>query len=167
MCIRKLMIHIFEFRKILVLRTHPEEQHDVKSAANTEISTICPQWNQQMLTKCYLKWQWCSCDFQRIKVWPFGVPKPCRISSYDALSLLIKSTCCVKKPGWYIGILHDNAFWAPSSLRCSPARSEKRSLLAFLIVNSLIFGEIWYLFILFQKLGRLLSHRTNGDFMGF
>ena len=61
----------------------------------------------------------------------------------------------------------EHAFWAPSSLRCSPARSEKRSLLAFLIVNSLIFGEIWYLFILFQKLGRLLSHRTNGDFMGF
>ena len=44
-----------------------------------------------MLTKCYPTSQGCSCDFQRLKVGPFGIPKPFRRFSKDASSLLIKS----------------------------------------------------------------------------
>ena len=68
--------------KILVIRTHPQELHVVKCSPNTQILThFGPQWGQQMLTKCYLNWKGCSSDFQRLKVWPLGVPKPCWTSS--------------------------------------------------------------------------------------
>ena len=65
--------------KILAIRTHPQELHVVKCAPNTHISThFSPHWGQQMLTICYLNWKRSSCYFQTLKVWPFGVPKPCR-----------------------------------------------------------------------------------------
>ena len=83
-------------KKIFVIRTHPEELHVLKCITSTHISTnFSQQWGQQMLTKCYPTSQGCSCDFQRLKVWPLGVPKPYRTSSYDVPSLLTKSTICV------------------------------------------------------------------------
>ena len=82
--------------KILVIRTHPQELHVVKSAPNAHISThFGAQWGQQKLTKCYLKWQGCSFGSRGLKVWPLGVPKPYRASWYHGLSLLTKSTYCV------------------------------------------------------------------------
>ena len=83
-------------KKILIVRTHPEELRVIKCISSTHISTnFSQQWGQQMLTKCYPTSQGCSCDFQRLKVWPLGVPKPYRTSSYDVPSLLKRSTVCV------------------------------------------------------------------------
>ena len=75
--------------KIFVIRTHPEELHVLKYISSLHICTdFSQQWGQQMLAKCYPTSQGCSYDFQRLKVWPLGVPKPYRTSSYDALSPL-------------------------------------------------------------------------------
>ena len=82
--------------KIFVIRTHPEELHVLKYISSLHICTdFSQQWGQQMLTKCYPTSQGCSYDFQRLKVWPLGVPKPYRTSSYDALSPLSRSTLFV------------------------------------------------------------------------
>ena len=83
-------------KKIFVIRTHPEELHVLKCVSNTHISTnFSHQWGQQMMTKCYPTSKGCSCDFQRLKLWPLGVPIPYRTSSYDATSLLKRSTLFV------------------------------------------------------------------------
>ena len=83
-------------KKILIVRTHPEELRVIKCISSTHISTnFSQQWGQRMLTKCYPTSQGCSYDFQRLKVWPLGVPKPYRTSSYDALSPLSRSTLFV------------------------------------------------------------------------
>ena len=83
-------------KKIFVIRTHPEELHALKCISSTDISTnFSQQWGQQMLTKCYPTSQGCSCGFQRLKVWPLGVLKPYRTSSYDLPSLLTRSTLFV------------------------------------------------------------------------
>ena len=82
--------------KIFVIRTHPEELHVLKYISSLHICTdFSQQWGQQMLAKCYPTSQGCSYDFQRLKVWPLGVPKPYRTSSYDALSPLSRSTLFV------------------------------------------------------------------------
>ena len=79
-------------KKIFVIRTHPEELHVLKCISSTHISTnFSQQCGQQMLTKCYPQSQGYSCDFQRLKVWPLGIPKPYRASSYDVTSHLTKS----------------------------------------------------------------------------
>ena len=79
--------------KIFIIRTHPEELHVLKYISSLHICTdFSQQCGQQMLTKCYPTSQGCSYDFQRLKVWPLGVPKPYRTSSYDALSPLSRST---------------------------------------------------------------------------
>ena len=79
--------------KIFVIRTHPEELHVLKYISSRHICTdFSQQWGQQMLAKCYPTSQGCFYDFQRLKVWPLGVPKPYRTSSYDALSPLSRST---------------------------------------------------------------------------
>ena len=84
------------FKKIFVIRTHPEELHVLKCITSTHISTDFSQpWSQQMLTKCYLKSQVCSCGFERLKVWHLDVPKPYRTSSYDAPSPLTISNLFV------------------------------------------------------------------------
>ena len=71
-----------DLKKIFVIRTHPEELHALKCISIAHISTNLSQhWGQQMLTKCYLTSQGCSCDFQRLKVWPLGILKPYRTSS--------------------------------------------------------------------------------------
>ena len=83
-------------KKILIVRTHPEELRVIKCISSTDISTnFSQQWGQRMLTKCYPTSQGCSYDFQRLKVWPLGVPKPYRTSSNDVPSLLTRSTICV------------------------------------------------------------------------
>ena len=83
-------------KKILVIRTHPEELHVLKCITSTHISTDFSQpWSQQMLTKCYPTCQGCSCGFERLKVWPLGVPKPYRTRSYDASSFLTRPTFCL------------------------------------------------------------------------
>ena len=80
-------------KKILIIRTHPEELHVLQCISSTHISTnFSQQWVQQMLTKYYPIWQRCSCDFQRLKEWSLGVPKPYRTSSYDVPSLLTRPT---------------------------------------------------------------------------
>ena len=82
--------------KIFVIRTHPEELHVLKYISSLHICTdFSQQWGQQMLAKCYPTSQGCSYDFQRLKVWPLGVPKPYRTSSYDLPSLLTRSTLFV------------------------------------------------------------------------
>ena len=82
--------------KIFVIRTHPEELHVLKYIISLHICTdFSQQWGQRMLTKSYPTSQGCSCDLQRLKVWPLGVPKPYRTSSYDASSFLTRSTVCV------------------------------------------------------------------------
>ena len=83
-------------KKIFFIRTHPEELHALKCISSTDILTNLSQhWGQQMLTKCYPTSQGCSCGFQRLKVWPLGVPKSYRTSSYDLPSLLTRSTLFV------------------------------------------------------------------------
>ena len=87
---------LFDPKKIFIIRTHPEELHVLKWSSNTHIFTnISQQWGQQMLTKWYPISQGCSCDFQRLKVWPLVVPKPYRTSSYDVPSLVTRSTLFV------------------------------------------------------------------------
>ena len=79
-------------KKIFVIRTHPEELHVLKSIASTHIFTnFSQQWGQQMLPKCYPTSQGCSCDFQRLKVWPLVVPKPYRTFSNDASSIWFRN----------------------------------------------------------------------------
>ena len=82
--------------KIFIIRTHPEELHVLKYISSLHICTDFSQhWGQQMLTKCYPTSQGCSYDFQRLKVWPLGVPKPYRQSSHDVPSFLTRSSVCV------------------------------------------------------------------------
>ena len=83
-------------KKYFFIITHPEELHALKRISSTHISGYFgQQWGQQMLAKCYPTSQGCSCDFPRLKVWPLGVPKPYRTSSYDVSSLLTRSTLFV------------------------------------------------------------------------
>ena len=64
---------LFDPKKILVIRTHPEELRVIKSISSTHISSnFSQQWGQRMLTKCYPTSQGCSCDFQILKVRHFG-----------------------------------------------------------------------------------------------
>ena len=101
--------------KIFIIRTHPEELHVLKYISSLHICTdFSQQWGQQMLAKCYPTSQGCSYDFQRLKVWPLGVPKPHRTSSYDASSLLTKSTICVIS-----GILWKNCGFIHKWKKCS------------------------------------------------
>ena len=82
-------------KKILVIRTHPEELRVIKCISSTHISSnFSQQWGQRMLTKCYPALQGCSCDFPRLTIGPLGVPKPYRTSSYDATSPLMRPTTC-------------------------------------------------------------------------
>ena len=69
-----------------------------------------------MLTKCYPTSQGCSCGFQIIKVWPLGVLKPYRTSSYDVPSLLtISIVSVISSILWKIcGIKHKHKkSWFP------------------------------------------------------
>ena len=73
-----------DLNKIFFIRTYPEELHVLKYISSLHICTeFSQQWGQQMLAKCYPTSQGCSYDFQRLKVWPLGVPKPYRTTSYD------------------------------------------------------------------------------------
>ena len=66
-------------KKILVIRTHPEELRVFKCIGSTHISSnFSQQWGQRMLTKCYPTLQECSCDFARLKIGPLDASKPYR-----------------------------------------------------------------------------------------
>ena len=83
-------------KELLVIRTHPEELRVIKCISSSHISSdFSQQWVQQKLTKCYPTSQGCSCDCQRLQVWPLGVPKPYRTFSYDVPWLLTRSTLFV------------------------------------------------------------------------
>ena len=83
-------------KKILVIRTHPEELRVIKCITITHISTnFSQQYGQRMLTKGHLASHGCSCDFQRLKPWPLGLPKPYRTFPYDVPSPLTRLTICV------------------------------------------------------------------------
>ena len=108
-----------------------------------------------MLIKCYLNWQGCSCDFQRLKAQPLGVPKPCRTFCQDASSLLMKSTFCEKTPVWYIGIIHDIAFWALSKAYVSKCRNITRYR------RNMVYSafESWsFIFLNFEKTFVIRTH---------
>ena len=145
-----------KFRKILVIRTHPEELHVVKCALHTHISThYSPHWGQHMSTKCYVDRQGCSYDFQRWKVWPFDVPKPCQTSSQDVPSPLIKPPFRVKKPVWCIGITHGTAFETLSKAyvsRCRSTTKRPRNM-----VDS-AFESWWFIFLSSTKISVIRTH---------
>ena len=143
-------------KKIFVIRTHPEELHVLKCVSNTHISTnFSHQWGQQMMTKCYPTSKGCSCDFQRVKVWPFGVLKPCETFPYDASLLVVKLNIGVKKRDWNMRVIHNTAFWALSKAYVSKCRNMTRRHRS--MVDSAL-ESWWFILLISEKILTVRSH---------
>ena len=97
-------------------------------------------------------------NFQRVKLWPFSVPKPCETFPYDVLLLVVKWNIGVKKRHWDMWVIHNTtAFLALSKAYVSKCRNMTRRHRS--MVDSAL--ESWWIILLSSE--KILVIRTHPE----